>query len=57
MPTTSEVKDLGYANGWESVPTELVGCSHMRIRSKVSRNVDQIECKECKFVYKIDMSD
>jgi hypothetical protein len=58
---TPEYKNLGYANGWNGTPDEIVQCTekkHIRlVESDNYRCVTLYCCPECKIYWKIDSSD
>ena len=55
-----DFKFLGYANGWEEVPEEVIECNendHEISHSYESNTVIVHLCEKCKFYYKVDSGD
>jgi transposase-like protein len=57
--TQPPLKDLGFANGWSSIPYLVSYCppEHHRIVKNEGRCLTRVTCKECGYTYLVDSSD
>jgi hypothetical protein len=52
--------NLGYANGWITVPEIREKCKcleHKLVVKNIGRCLNQYTCEICKYTYKVDSSD
>jgi len=52
--------DLGYQNGWDHVPDEVLKCrelKHERNIKEIGKCLTEYSCEICGYVYKVDSSD
>jgi len=55
-----EIKNLGFENGWESTPPEVVGCrlqEHIINWGKISYSITESVCPICKIKWFTDSGD
>lgn len=60
----SQIKDLGWANGWSETPAEVEACRKAKHRTRNNdvgpprRGLEHVvKCVKCGYVYRYDSSD
>lgn len=53
----NELKNLGDANGWSTVPLEVKDCTHKKEVIKLSNCYTAYICHICNFRYAVDSGD
>lgn len=50
-----DLKDVGLANSWNSVPEIVNKCKHDRRQEMISDSIRETSCNECGFKYQFDI--
>ena len=51
------IEDLGWGNGWGTVPKIVDECPHVPVDVVIGPCVHQVTCAECGYTYKYDSGD
>lgn len=50
-----DLKDVGLANLWNSVPEIVCKCKHTRLEVMLTKDIRETYCKVCGFKYQFDI--